>query len=187
MSVTMRYVITGFMGAGKSTVARALARRLGCEAVDLDLLITKREGSTPQRLIEEEGEACFRAKETEALRDALADTLAGGVIATGGGAWTIEENRALLGAHGCLVVWLDAPFELCWRRITADTQETRPLARDRGKALELYRARRSIYSLGTLRVEVLEESSAEEIAAEIINMIASPARAEARRLKEDEG
>src|SRR5438270_333739 len=67
-----RIVITGFMGAGKTTVAVALSRLLGCASLDLDDLITAREGRPPQQLIDEDGEAAFRECETLALREALA-------------------------------------------------------------------------------------------------------------------
>jgi shikimate kinase len=65
-------VITGFMGAGKTTVARALARLLASRAIDLDDLITAREGRTPRLIIDTHGEAHFREAETAALRLALA-------------------------------------------------------------------------------------------------------------------
>ncbi|HYX40162.1 MAG TPA: shikimate kinase, partial [Pyrinomonadaceae bacterium] len=68
---TPRIIIIGFMAAGKTTVARALARRLNDSVIDLDESITKREGRTPQELIDEVGEAAFREAETRALRAAL--------------------------------------------------------------------------------------------------------------------
>jgi shikimate kinase len=162
-----RIVITGFMGAGKTTVARALARLLGCASLDLDDLITAREGRTPQQLIDEDGEAAFREAETRALREALASDEAR-VIATGGGTWTLERNRALVAAHGCLSVWLDAPFELCWERITGGGATTdRPFARDRERARELYDRRLADYRLASLRVRVTPRLGVEELADEI--------------------
>ena len=96
-----RIVIVGFMGCGKTTVARALAQRLGCEMIDLDSFITEREGRTPAEIIEADGEPAFREIETHALRDALKMDDAR-VIALGGGAWTIEANRALFAQRDCL-------------------------------------------------------------------------------------
>jgi len=161
-----RIFITGFMGAGKTTVARELARVLACDAVDLDEFITTREGRTPRQLIDEEGEAAFREVETRSLGDVLADTRAR-VIALGGGAWTIERNRRLIAGHGCLTVWLDAPFDLCWYRVVADKGEERPFARDLESARELYDARLHAYGLAALRVSVTPERSAAELAAEV--------------------
>ena len=92
------------------------------------------------------------------------------VVALGGGAWTIESNRALIVEHGCLTVWLDAPFELCWKRIEAE-QGTRPLALDRRAAHELYRERRPLYALASLRLPAVEELSADETAAALLRLM----------------
>jgi shikimate kinase len=160
-----RVLLTGFMGAGKTTVALALARALGVRSVDLDDLVHAREGRTAQQLIDEEGEAAFRDAETRALEEVLNDEEAR-VIATGGGAFTFERNRALVSRRGCLTVWLDAPFELCWRR--AQTEENRrPFARDEAKARELYERRRAAYALASLRLRVVEGATPEHLAREI--------------------
>lgn len=147
-----RIVIVGFMGCGKTTVAKALARQLGCDSIDLDSFITERGGRSPAEIIEQDGEAVFREIETRALRDAL-ETSATRVIALGGGAWSIEANRALVAEHDCLSVWLDAPFELCWQRITENAKTIRPLAPDRESALRLHESRRASYLLAKLHVD----------------------------------
>ena len=134
-------IITGFMCAGKTTVARALAARLNCARLDTDEAIIERERRSIEAIIEADGEARFRQIEHEVLRACL-DNSDARIIALGGGAWTLAENRALIKAHDCLTIWLDAPFELCWRRLT-NADHTRPLARDRVQARELYTARRS--------------------------------------------
>ena len=161
-----RIIIVGFMGCGKTTVGRALAQELGCKMIDLDSFITKREGRTPAKIIEEDGEPAFREIETPSLRDALKMDDAR-VIALGGGAWTIEANRALAGQHDCLSVWLDAPFELCWERITS-SGDTRPLASDRESALKLYDSRRSGYQLAKLRVAQDRASATHELVSAIL-------------------
>jgi shikimate kinase len=166
-----RVVITGFMGAGKTTVAHALARLLGARALDLDDLVAAREGRSAQRLIDEEGEAFFRDAETRALEEALRDERAR-VIATGGGAFTFERNRALVEASRCLTVWLDAPFELCWQRIQAE-DNSRPLGRDEAKARELYERRRAAYALAELRLRVRVDSTPEHLAREIERALSS--------------
>jgi shikimate kinase len=159
-------VIAGFMGAGKTAVASALARRLDCSMIDLDDFISEREGRTPQMIIEEEGEARFREIESAALRAALQMPEVR-VIALGGGAWTIPANRALINEYTNRTVWLDAPFELCWGRIETGI-EARPLARERKIARELYDGRRSLYRQAGLRLEVDESISARAIAKAII-------------------
>ncbi len=170
-SVPPRIAVTGFMAAGKTTVARELARRLSCTFLDLDELIKVHVGRTPQELIDEEGEARFRDIETRVLRDALTSSDAF-ILALGGGAWTLERNRALLKKHRCLTVWLDASFELCWERISKAGAEARPLARERESAQRLYEERRASYGLAALRVEVSDADDAARIAAKIAVAIA---------------
>ncbi len=120
---TPRIVITGFMCAGKTTVARALAARLNCAWLDLDEFIAARHGRTAAAIIDADGEPRFRKLETEALRAALDSNAR--IIALGGGAWSVARNRALTAQHACVVIWLDAPFELCWQRITAARMRAR--------------------------------------------------------------
>ncbi|HEV7843227.1 MAG TPA: shikimate kinase [Pyrinomonadaceae bacterium] len=170
MSATARrIVITGFMGAGKTTVAKALAAHFNCRMIDLDYIITERERRSVPALISEEGEDRFREAEHSALRVVLGMNRAR-VIALGGGAWMLAENRALITGHDCFTVWLDAPFKLCWQRIV-ESEAVRPLARDMETARELYDERRSVYALAELRIEAGAERSAEALAAEIIRAL----------------
>jgi shikimate kinase len=159
-------LITGFMGAGKSTTAAALARALDCAMLDLDHFVSEREGRSVPSMIDESGEDFFRHAETRALSEALESGRAR-VIALGGGTWTIERNRELIQAHEGLTVWLDAPFDLCWCRILQG-DGARPFARERESAQRLFHARRALYGQAALRVQVSEESSTEEIVSEII-------------------
>lgn len=161
-----RIIIIGFMAAGKTTVAHALARQLEDSVIDLDDAITTREGRTPQQLIAEAGETAFRAAETRALHAALQSGTAR-IIALGGGAWTVAHNRALIAQHNCITVWLDAPFELCWQRITNDAAP-RPLAPDRAQARARYDERRATYQLAAHHISINAEQSAAEIAREIL-------------------
>src|SRR6185436_4838332 len=161
-----RIVLMGFMGCGKTSVAKALAGQIDSDFIDLDSFITERCGKSPAELIQQNGEQAFREIETSALREVLTLDDAQ-VIALGGGAWTIEENRALVESHGYLAVWLDAPFELCWSRIqSGDT--VRPLAPDREAAQALYQSRRQTYELASLKLAVDEPDSPESIARRIL-------------------
>jgi shikimate kinase len=157
-------IIVGFMGSGKTTVAHELARQLNGQAIDLDELITKRERRSPREIIEQDGEEGFREIETRMLREVL-DEGAARVIAAGGGAWTIAVNRKLLTEHSAFVVWLDAPFELCWKRINGG--EARPLARSHEMAQKLYDERGPIYELADARIKIHENESAEDIAKKV--------------------
>jgi len=162
-------IIIGFMGTGKTTVARSLAHLLNRRAIDLDNLITQRERRSPREIIEQEGEQTFREIETQTLREVLLEAT-DCVIAVGGGGWTSAENRKLIAKHGALAVWLDSSFDLCWKRIEAG-REARPLARSRELAEALYAARRPVYELADARIPVYENESVEEIAQEVARIV----------------
>jgi shikimate kinase len=162
-------VITGFMAAGKTTLAAMLARRLNSIAIDLDSVISEREGRSVPALIDEKGELRFRDAETRALRAVLKMEMAR-VIALGGGAWTIAGNRELIADYDCLTVWLDAPFELCWQRIQS-SGEIRPLARDLAAACTLYYERRALYALADLHVAASNEKNMERVVGQIARTV----------------
>jgi shikimate kinase len=163
-------VITGFMGSGKSTVARALALRLESQMIDLDGEILKQEERSAREIIEEDGEPAFREIETRVLRHVLQNNAAG-VIALGGGAWTLANNRELITAAGGISVWLDAPFNLCWQRIVG-ADNARPLARNEQEALDLYTERHAFYASADLHVEATGNKTADEMALEIVKALA---------------
>ena len=158
-------VITGFMGCGKSNVARALARRLDLAIVDLDQTITARTGRTPAQLIREEGEPDFRAIESQALRETLSKGGAG-VVALGGGAWIQKENRDLIEQYSCISVWLDVPFEVCWARIETSAED-RPLGRNKGQASELYERRKPVYELAAIHISPRDHEDLESMVSRI--------------------
>jgi len=158
-------VITGFMGCGKSNVARELARRLDVPMIDLDDLITASQGRTPAELITEAGEPAFRAIETNTLHEVLqAGTT--GIIALGGGAWIESANRDLIDGHGYLSVWLDTPFAVCWERISVSTDE-RPLGKTIEEAEARYNLRRPIYSLARIHIQVTGSESLDQLVSRI--------------------
>jgi shikimate kinase len=161
--------ITGFMAAGKTTVGRALASRLACEFVDLDEVITEQQKRSISEMIKTDGEDSFRRLETRTLAEVL---LPGDdfVIALGGGTWAMGDNRRLLNEQNARVVWLDAPFELCWKRIPVG-DNGRPLAPSREVAEKLYRARRPIYELAELRLAISESENAEECVNQIAALL----------------
>jgi len=117
-------VLVGFMGSGKSSVGRALARRFGAPFVDVDERIESAAGCRVRDLFGREGEPAFRVREKTALRDVL--SVKGCVIATGGGAFSDEENRALLRSYAP-VVYLEAAVETLLARLAGDLG--RPLLR----------------------------------------------------------
>lgn len=113
-----RLTLIGYRGAGKSTVAGALAERLACPACDADQLLEEKSGCTIGDLIRGRGEAAFR----DAEEGVLAELLAGfpGVLSTGGGVVLRPANRLLLRRHGRPVVWLDTRPDVVRARLAAD-------------------------------------------------------------------
>jgi len=160
--------LTGFMGAGKSTVGRALAERLGWLFVDLDDSIEAQQGMAIAEIFASRGEMWFRRLESAALRS-LDDSTAA-VVATGGGVLSVPENREWMRAHG-LAVWLDVSFELVMARLESTDQERRPLFESESQARELFAKRQSQYGDSDLRIEVLSSHSAAELAAMIQNIL----------------
>jgi len=129
-SDTRPIALIGMMGAGKSTVARALGERLGVSVADLDGMIEAVEGGSVAELFERAGEAWFRRRESELLAEALAAGVR--VVACGGGIVLDAAHRALL-RERCRVVWLEVDPAEAVKRMRAGGSEpgrTRPLLAD---------------------------------------------------------
>jgi shikimate kinase len=140
--------LVGFMGAGKTTVARALAKRLDWQAADIDELIEGREHESVANLFAKRGEAYFRAVERAVLFEQIGSRHL--VVATGGGTFVDPQNRAAIN-HDGVSVWLDVPLERLIARVPADGR--RPLAADRAEFERLFAARRPAYEQAHHRVE----------------------------------
>ena len=145
---TDKIFLIGFMAAGKSTVADALARRLDWRAEDIDSLIEARERSTVADIFATHGEAHFRHVERLVLADLL--PLRHTIVATGGGTFADPENRRRINAD-CASVWLDVTFETVVGRLPADGR--RPLAVQRATMEALYRTRQAAYRQAHLRLD----------------------------------
>jgi shikimate kinase/3-dehydroquinate synthase len=140
-------VLIGFMGAGKTTVARELARELDVAALDSDELLEQRLGHSPAREFELRGEAAFRAAEEALVCELLDSAAPGAVIALGGGSILSERVRTALEPH--VVVLLDIDAERAWERVGAPEAARgplgRPLARDREAFIALHGERQELY------------------------------------------
>lgn len=143
-----RIVLTGFMGAGKTTVSRALAALLGWEFLDLDLHLESRTQSTIPDLFKTFGETHFRRLESAALANALARTKT--VLALGGGTPEELANRLLLEqTPGMVVVFLDAPFSVLFDRCMLDgigsPEQARPVLTSPERAEARFAVRLPLY------------------------------------------
>jgi len=115
-----RVLLVGMMGAGKTTVGRAVAERLGWGFVDADHELERQAGRSIPDIFRADGEAAFRAEETRVLAELLARTDPV-VLALGGGAVVADANRAAIAASGGLVVWLRADPDTLLERLGAGT------------------------------------------------------------------
>ena len=136
------------MGAGKTTVARALGRRIGWRAEDIDHRIEARERRSVSAIFAREGEPYFRQAERAVLQELLPQRNV--VISTGGGTFVDPDNRAMMLSDGA-VAWLDIPLARVVDRVPVDGR--RPLASDRVQMEQLYDRRQAAYILAHTRVD----------------------------------
>jgi len=134
-------VFIGFMGAGKTSAARAVAHALGVEALDADHELERRLGTSIDAYFASHGEAAFREQEERLVAEWL-DRPPAPVLSLGGGAVTSTRVREALRRH--TVVLLDVDAETAWRRCSH--RRVRPLARDRGRFLRLHAERAPLYA-----------------------------------------
>ena len=147
----MRILLTGFMGAGKTSVGRRLAANLGWPFIDLDEEIEKLAGESVREIFEHVGEGRFREVEARVLAESMRPDPV--VVATGGGT-------------------LNPEFATLTRRVGGRGKEDRPLFRDEATVLPLYRERLPAYALADLKVDVAPGESVEEVAARIGLLVA---------------
>ena len=170
-----RLVLTGFMGAGKSTVGRLLASRIGWYFLDLDTHLEQRAGASIPELFERHGEACFRQLESTVLASVLG--LDHTILALGGGTPEYSTNRLLLEqTPGTLTVFLDAPFSTLYDRCVMQ-DITRPVLADPAEAQVRFERRHPLYrSLAGLTIETANLSPTETVDALLVRIagIASP-------------
>jgi shikimate kinase len=164
----MRIYLTGFMGAGKTTVGECLARELGVPFLDLDREVERRSGFTVSEIFERGGEASFRSLERRELERTL--EIEEAVIATGGGTVTVPANLQLL-RHGGVSVWLNPALGDLFERLGDPSGPARPLLADRDQATALYEARLPGYRTADLKVDVESVEGPEEVARRILRLL----------------
>ena len=159
---TDKIYLVGFMGAGKTTLARALGSRLGWRVEDIDERIEAREHKTIAELFEQHGEPYFREIERTVLQELL--PLRHVVVATGGGTFVDPSNRLAINHDGASI-WLEIEFDGVVHRLPPDGR--RPLAADRPAMQALYDARREAYALAHLRLNA-SRAPVEELVERIL-------------------
>ena len=169
-------ILIGFMGAGKSTVGRALSECLGWRFEDLDRRIERREQRRVHEIFRDSGELEFRRAEHAALKELLSELRTGfkRIIALGGGAFVQEQNAKLVRAANIPTVFLDAGVEELWgrcrRQATAEGMDHRPLLTSFLGFRELYNARRPHYLKALFRQDT-SGMTVDEVAAEVITVL----------------
>lgn len=154
--------LVGFMGSGKSSAGRELARTLGLRFVDLDAVITEESGATIPEIFASDGEAVFRLAEREALR--WATGLGSAVVATGGGAFSSSDNRQLIHGSGGISVFLDLPWEAIVRRLSG-ANDDRPMFGSTDSGRRLFAEREPDYRKAMLTVPLSGDESPAAVAA----------------------
>lgn len=163
-------ILTGFMGAGKSTLGRRLAARLGYGFLDLDEVIEAQTGHSIPALFASEGEAAFRAREQATFEAVLCRGPL--VIATGGGTLATAERMQRALQRGW-VIWVDAPVEVLYARVSGDA--TRPLAQQGEQAFRmLYAQRVPVYAQAHLQLRTEGCSPSEAVEAVMLWMSQQP-------------
>jgi len=157
--------LVGFMGVGKSTLGRHLARRLRIPFYDMDEEIERTSGKKIHEIFEVEGEGSFRALETELLRKIVKREP--GVVATGGGTFCRPENRDLIRARG-VSVWLDARPEVILERGAQETH--RPLWTSPEAVKSLLDERLPLYRQADLHFRI-ESFSPDDAAARVMDLL----------------
>lgn len=163
-------VLVGMMGAGKTAIGKALAARLSVPFMDSDAEIEKAANMTIAEIFARDGEAFFRARESEVI-DRLLDTQRA-VLSTGGGAFLSERNRRTMSEKG-VSVWLDADLALLWSRVKS--KNTRPLLRTAHPyetLREIYEARVPVYAMADVTVLADARYSIDDMAAKVEEALA---------------
>jgi shikimate kinase len=161
-------VLVGMMGSGKSSIGRRLAAALELPFVDADSAIEQAAGMTIEEIFKVHGEPYFREGEERVIRRLLKSGPQ--VLATGGGAVLSEKTRAQIAAQG-LSIWLKAPLELLWQRVSR--RDNRPLLKTgepRGVIERLLVERTPFYAMACLAVDS-REAPHEAVVEEMIALI----------------
>ncbi|HET9795672.1 MAG TPA: thiamine phosphate synthase [Thermoanaerobaculia bacterium] len=158
--------LVGFMGSGKTTIGRILARRLALPFFDLDAEIEAASSKPVRAIFETEGEAEFRRRERAYVDGSLA--IPAGVFAAGGGTFAVEANRRAILREG-VSIFLDVPFDVLAARVPA--RADRPLFEDVAQARGLLEERLPFYRMAGLSVPLTGGETPEDSAEELLRRL----------------
>lgn len=162
-------VMVGMMGAGKTAIGTALARRLNVQLLDSDAEIVKAANMSIAEIFERDGEGFFREKEAQVIERLLDGTPS--ILSTGGGAFLQPRNQQAIHNAG-VSVWLRADIELLWSRVRH--KNTRPLLRTqnpKATLAELCATRNPEYSKADLTVDADPTYSIEDMTTRVIDVL----------------
>jgi shikimate kinase len=183
-----RIFLVGFMGAGKTTVGRLMARILGWVFLDLDREIETESGQRIADIFSNHGEEHFRRLEREQLAATL--ELEDVIVATGGGAYAFQENIDVIRRAGGVVVWLEPPLDEILRRLARSLQiashsshssqsnqgpeprrNVRPKLQSEDQARALFEERRPFYEQADHHITIAASDSPKKTARRIVKLI----------------
>ncbi len=162
--------MVGMMGAGKTAIGTALAKRLHVPFLDSDAEIVKAADRSIAEIFERDGEAFFRDRESEVIARLLDGPPC--ILSTGGGAFLREDNRAMISEKGA-ALWLRAELELLWQRVKHKT--TRPLLHTpdpRATLAEIQEARDPLYAKANIIVDAEFGLSIDQMTDRVIETLA---------------
>lgn len=161
--------LTGFMGAGKTTIGKRLGEVLQLPVIDTDAYIEQQVGKTITKIFAEEGEETFRAYEREALKKLPKEHV---IITTGGGIVIQEENRQFMREHG-IVIYLHCELHELFRRLAGD--ETRPLLMEnkQKQMKKLFEQRLAWYREAHMTIDTTNRTI-DDIVENIVSLLKSP-------------
>jgi shikimate kinase len=160
--------LVGFMGAGKTSVAAALAARLGYNHHDVDESLRERFSASIPEIFEVYGEGAFRTAESEEIDRST--RLQRCVVATGGGAFCSASNREIIDAAEGVSVFLNLPWEVLCQRLVGDNPD-RPMFRDAEQAKRLFEDRLPDYRLASITVDLAGNESPTVVADLVVGAL----------------
>lgn len=163
----MTIFLCGFMGCGKSTIGKILAKNSGCNFCDTDELIVRNENMTIPEIFSQKGEPYFRQVEAETVKSLCGKST---VVACGGGAMQNTDTADTVRKNGGMIIYLYVPFETCYERIKDDSNRPIVMNNTKEQLEEIYNKRHEIYMKNsTMMFEAV--GSPVEIVRNIIDII----------------